>query len=203
MVRKGLSFQLPAYLRALKTELQFKGFSAAFYNLRRDVFLKENPLKQRMNDHWQGIPGLNLSGVRLIDEYADSLVALVEKGYFHHSTDGLKCPFCEFKYACYKDMRRMDYLIYSDREHDIYSGKKNLEKWKKVDEFRKGWKGIAKSMEQAFRLKTESARRRHFDTVMEYRDRLKVNRDSLPFYREYVEEYIQKMGDFEEAYLSK
>ena len=96
----------------------------------------------------------------------------------------------------------MDHLIYSDREHNIYSGKKNLEKWGKVDEFRKGWKGIAKSMEKAFHLKTESARRRHFDTVMEYRDRLKVNRDSLPFYREYIEELIQKIEDFEETYLS-
>ncbi len=203
MVRKGLSFQLPAYVQALKAEHQFKAFSAAFYALRRDVLLKENPLKQRMNDRWQGIPGLDLSGVRLIDEYVDSLVALVEKGYFHHSTDGLKCRFCEFKYACYRNMRRMDHLIYSDREHNIYSGKKNLEKWKKVDEFRKGWKGIAKSMEQAFHLKTESARRRHFDTVMEYRDRLKVNRDSLPFYREYIEQLIQKMEDFEETYLSE
>ena len=98
-------------------------------------------------------------------------------------------------------MRRMDHLIGSDVGHRIYSGKENLKKWKKVDEFRKGWKGISRSMQQAFNLKTESARKRHFDTVMEYREWLRENVDTLPFYGEYVGELIQKIDEFEKAFL--
>jgi RecB family exonuclease len=201
MVKKGLSFQLPAYIHALKSELQFKKLSACFYALKRDVFFGENPLKQATNVHWDGAQGLDLSGIRLIDEYADSLMELVEKGYFHHSADGLKCRFCEYRYACYRNMRRMDHLIGSDRGHRIYSGKENLKKWEKVDEFRKRWKGVSRSMEQAFNLKTESGRRRHFDTVMEYRKWLRENGGSLPFYGEYIEELIRKINEFEKAFL--
>jgi len=201
MVRKGLSFQLPAYIHALKSELRFKEISACFYSLRRDVLLRENPLKQPMNEHWDGTRGLDLSGVRLIDEYVDSLMELVERGYFHHSADERICPFCDFEYACYKNMRRMGHLIDSDGDHRIYSGKENLRKWKKVDEFRKGWKGVSRSMHQAFNLKTESGRRRHFDTVMEYKKWLRENSDSLPFYEEYIEELIQRINEFEKAFL--
>ena len=201
MAKKGLSFQLPAYIYALKAELQFKEFSACFYALKRDVFFGENPLKQATNEHWERARGLDLSGVRLIDEYADSLMELVEKGYFHHSADGLRCRFCEYRYACYRNMRRMDHLIGSDGGHRIYSGRENLKKWKKVDEFRKRWKGVSRSMQQAFNLKTESGRRRHFDTVMEYKEWLRENGDSLPFYGEYIEELIQNINEFEKAFL--
>ena len=203
MVKKGLSFQLPAYVLALKTGLQFKEISAAFYVLKREVFLKENPLKQRINDHWEGVPGLDIGGVRLVDEYADDLIRLLERGYFHHSADGQRCPFCEFRYSCYRDMRRMDHLIInSGGDHQIYSGKENLRKWKRVEELREKWKAIEQSMQQAFNLKTESGRRRHFESVMDHRDWLKKNGDSLPFHRGYIEELLQKIEDFEKAYLS-
>ena len=56
-------------------------------------------------------------------------------------------------------------------------------------------------MQQAFNLKTESGRRRHFDTVMEYKGWLRENGDSLPFYGEYIEELIQKIDEFEKAFL--
>lgn len=200
-VKKGLTFQLPAYIHALKAELQFKELSACFYALKRDLLYGENPLKQAMNEHWERGGGLDLSGVRLIDKYADSLMDLVEKGYFHHSADGLRCPLCEYKYACYRNIRRMDHLIDSDEGHRIYSGKENLIKWNKVDAFRERWKGISRSMQQAFNLKTESGRRRHFDSVMEYREWLRENGDSLPFYGEYIEELIQKIDEFEKAFL--
>ncbi len=201
MVKKGLSFQLPAYIRALKAELQFKELSACFYALKKDVFLRENPLKQTTNERWDRVRGLDLSGIRLIDEYVDSLMELVEKGYFHHSADGLRCRFCEYKYACYRNMRRMDHLVGLDGDHGIYSGRENLRKWGKVDEFRKRWKGVSRSMQQAFNLKTESGRRRHFDTVMEYREWLSENGDSLSFYGEYIEELIQKIDEFEKDFL--
>ena len=201
MAKKGLSFQLIAYIHALKAELQFKELSACFYALKRDLLCGENPLKQVTNEHLERTRGLDLSGVRLIDEYADSLMELVEKGYFHHSADGLRCRFCEYRYACYRNMRRMDHLIESDGGHRIYSGKENLKEWEKVDEFRKRWKGVSRSMQQAFNLKTESGRRRHFDTVMEYKEWLRENGDSLPFYAEYIEELIQKIEEFEKAFL--
>jgi hypothetical protein len=202
MVKKGLSFQLPAYALALKTNLQCGAISAAFYALNREAFLKENPLKQRMNDHWEGMRGLDISGVRLIDEYADYLVGLLEKGFFHHSTDEILCPHCEFRYACYRDMRRMDYLVHSEVDHHIYAGEKNLEKWRRVDEFRKGWKVIAQSMQKALNLKTHSARTKHFEVVMNYRDWLQENGHSLPFHHDYMDELLGKIKDFEKEYLS-
>jgi hypothetical protein len=202
MVKKGLSFQLPAYALALKTNLQCRAISAAFYALKREVLLKENPLKQRMNDHWEGTRGLDISGVRLIDEYADCLVGLVKEGCFHHSMDEVLCPHCEFRYACYRDRRRMDYLVHSEVGHHIYSGEKNLEKWRRVDEFRKGWKVIALSMQKALNLKTHSARAKHFEVVMDYRNWLQENGHSLPFHGDYIDELLSKIGHFEKEYLS-
>ena len=202
MVKKGLSFQLPAYALALKTNLQCRAISAAFYALKREVFLRENPIKQRMNDHWEGMRGLDISGIGLIDEYADCLVRLLEAGCFHHTTDEVLCPHCEFRYACYRDMRRMDYLVHSEVDHHIYSGEKNLEKWRRVDEFRKGWKVIAQSMQKALNLKTHSARARHFEVVMNYRSWLQENGHSLPFHKDYIDELLGKINDFEKEYLT-
>lgn len=202
MVKKGLSFQLPAYALALKTNLQCSAISAVFYALKREVFLKMNPLMQRMNDHWEGMRGLDISGVRLIDEYADCLVGLLEEGCFHHSTDEVLCPHCEFRYACYRDMRRMDYLVHSEVDHHLYSGEKNLEKWRRVDEFRRGWKVIAQSMQKALNLKTHSARTKHFEAVMNYGDWLRENGHSYPFHKDYIEELLGKIKDFAKEYLS-
>ncbi len=202
MVKKGLSFQLPAYMLTLRTNLPFKAISAAFYALKRDVFLRDYPLKQRMNDHWEGMRGVDVSGVALIEEYADQLMGLLDGGYFHHSTDEVLCPYCEFEYACYRDMRRMNHLLYSEGNHHIYSGARNLEKWKRVDDFRREWKAIVLSMQKALHLKTESARRNHFETVLNYRDWLRENRGSLPFYADYIDELLDKIERFEEEYLS-
>ena len=100
-------------------------------------------------------------------------------------------------------MRRMDHLIInSGGDHQIYSGKENLRKWKRVEELREKWKAIEQSMQQAFNLKTESGRRRHFESVMDHRDWLKKNGDSLPLHRGYIEELLQKIEGFEKAYLS-
>ncbi len=201
MLKKGLAFQLPAYAQALKTNHPFKAISAAFYALKREVFLEGNPIKQRMNDHWEEMRGMDISGVALIDEYADHLVELVEGGYFHHSTDELLCPHCEFRYACYKDMRRMNHLILSEVEH-IYSGDRNLEKWGRVDNFRREWKAISLSMEKALHLKTEAGRRKHFETITDYKGWLSKNAGSLPFHSNYIDELLSKIEHFEKEYLS-
>jgi RecB family exonuclease len=202
MVKKGLAFQLPAYAQALKTNHPFKAISAAFYTLNREVFLRGNPIKGRIKDHWEGMKGMDISGVALIDEYVDHLVELIEGGYFHHSTDELLCPHCEFRYACYKDMRRMNHLVLSEVDHQIYSGETNLEKWGRVDNFRREWKAISLSMQKALQLKTESGRRKHFETVTAYKDWLSKNAGSLPIHSNYIDELLSKIEHFEKEYLS-
>jgi len=200
MAKKGLSFQLAAYMNALRTELQVKGISAAFYALKREVFLKDYPLKQRMNDHWEGMTGLDISGVALIDEYVAHAIGLLVEGSFHHSADEEMCPYCAFKYACYKDMRRMKHLIQSGVNHHIYSGEKNLEKWERVDQLKSEWKTMTRSMQQALNLKTEGARRKHFEAVMDYGDWLRENGNALPFYADYIEELLEKIAAFQKRY---
>ena len=164
--------------------------------------MKESPLKQRMNDHWEGMRGVDISGVALIGEYADHLMGLLDDGTFHHSTDELLCPYCDFRYACYRDTRRMNNLVHSRVDHHIYSGEKNLEKWKWVEDLRIKWKAISLSMQKALHLKTESARKRHFEMVRNYRDWLRDNGDSLPFYPDYIKELLDKIEHFEAQYLS-
>jgi hypothetical protein len=126
---------------------------------------------------------------------------LLDGGTFHHSTDEGLCPHCEFRYACYRDMRRMNHLLHSEVDHHIYSGAKNLAKWKRVDDFRIKWKAVSLSMQKALHLKTESARKRRFETVMDYKDWLQKNGDSLPFYPDYIKELLDKIEHFEEEYL--
>jgi len=198
LVKKGLSFQLPAYMRALRSEHK----SAAFYSLNREILLKENPLKQTITDHRDGVKGLDISGVRLIDDFVDELMEILEEGRFHHSADELNCNYCEFRYACYRDMRRMNDLLDSGVDHNIYSGRKNLNKWKRVDEFKKEWKTTSQSMQKAFNLKTESGRRGHFESVMRFKKKINDNRDSLPFYDDYIDDLLHEIGDFENRYLT-
>jgi RecB family exonuclease len=200
-VKKGLAFQLPAYAQALRATHPFKAISAAFYALSREVFVRGNPIKGRINDRWEGMRGTDISGVSLIDEYADRLAELVAEGVFHHSTDELLCPHCEFRYACYRDMRRMNHLVVSEVDHHIYSGKKNLEKWGMVANFRREWKAISLSMQKAHQLKTETARRKHFERVTNYKDWLRKNAGSLPFRNDYIEELLSKIVDFEKKFL--
>jgi hypothetical protein len=202
MIKQGLSFQLPAYMAALKTGLQGNNISAAFYALKRDILLKGDPLKNRLRDHSEGVSGVDMSGVRLIDDSVDQLMEILERGYLHHSTDEMVCPYCEFKHACYKDMRRMNHILDSGIDRQIYSGRKNLERWEGVDLFRREWTAISQSMQKAFTLKTEPGRKGHFEGVMRYRDELMKNRDSLPFYSDYIDELLQRIDDFEKRYIS-
>ena len=144
--------------------------------------------------------GLDITGVCLIDDYVDQLMGLLEKGLFRHSADEAACPYCEFKYACYKDMRRMNYLVDSKAGHEIYSGKQNLNKWSGVDQFRKEWKSITLSRQKTFNLKTAAGRKRHFELVMDYGVWLRENRNSLPFRHEYIDELLGEIKDFEKKW---
>lgn len=96
----------------------------------------------------------------------------------------------------------MTHLVVSEVDHHIYSGKKNLEKWGMVDNFRREWKAISLSMQKALQLKTKSGRRKHFETVTNYKDWLSKNAGSLPFRKDYIDELLSKIERFENQCLS-
>ncbi len=130
------------------------------------------------------------------------MTSLIEKGVFHHSADGNTCEFCEYKFACHKNERRMEHLLESRPDLDIYSGNRNLEKWQRVDSFRKEWKKICQSMEKAETLKTASARKKHYEAVVEYRNDLIDRKESLPFTAEYMDSLMDEIDSFEIRYNS-
>jgi hypothetical protein len=197
-IKKGLSFQLPVYIRALRSGNINNRISASFYSLKRDKII-DNPVVSTISDRCDG-EGLDISGVRLFDDYADQLYSLIEEGRFHHSVEGSECDYCEFRYACHSNLRRMDHLLKSGSDRGIYSGTKNLEKWGRVVKFRKKWKKIRVSMEKALSLKTESGRKNNFEKVMEFRNELENRRDSLPFDDEYINELLDEIKEFKKDY---
>ena len=121
---------------------------------------------------------------------------MVEEGRFHHSADYLECTYCSYRYACQRDERRMNYMLESTTETGIYSGESNLKEWKAVDDFRKEWKKIKQSMDKAQTLKTESARQKHYNIVMEFRDILDIKRNELPFTDEYITGLMEEIENF-------
>ncbi len=199
LIKKGLNFQLPVYIRALRTGLKVRRVTAAFYALKKDVFLMEGPLKQVIIDHADEVKGLDISGISLLDQFVDRLMEIVQRGRFHHTVDGMRCRYCEFRFACHKDDRRMERLRDSGKDHGIYSGMDNLGKWGSVDQFRKEWKNVLASMQKALELKTESARQRHTEAVIKFKREMMENRDSLPFHDEYIEELLKKIEEFEKG----
>jgi len=194
MIKRGLSFQLPGYIKGLNTCLDVKMVSAVYYSLRRDVLLKESPLKSDVTDH--GARGLDISHMTLIDEFADQLMLLLEKGRFHHSTDEANCRYCDFKYACYKDSRRMDHLLDSGSDHQVYSGKKNLESWEIGDRVRQGWKKVLESMVKIPSMKRPKDIRKRLDSIMDFKSELLGKRVSLPFDEKYIDDLISRMDEF-------
>ncbi len=202
MVKKGLSFQLPVYVRALRSLPGVKKISAAFYPLKKELLEQEGPVKQSINDRVDQERGLDITGVSLVDDYADRLMDILESGYFHHSADGVECDYCEFMYACHKDLRRINHLLESEMGHQIYSGARNLERWADADQFKKRWKDVSEDMRKAFTLKTERGRRGRFEEVMNFAKEIVRSRDSLPFHDEYIDELLNKIKDFEKRYLS-
>ncbi|MBN1903966.1 MAG: exodeoxyribonuclease V subunit gamma [Deltaproteobacteria bacterium] len=194
-IKKGLAFQLPFYIKALQSVNREAMISASFYALKRDAFIEKDVLKQQAST---GGPsgGVDISGVTLIDEFVLKLARLIDKGLFHHSADGLTCEYCTYRYACYRNNRRMDFLVETPSGKAIYSGKMNLLMWQGVDEFRKEWKAIRQSMEKAETLKTPSARKRHIDAIMEFKNDLNQRKIGLPFTTGYIESLMVELDLF-------
>ena len=202
MIKRGLSLQLPFYMLALKRCLGFGKVSACCYSLKRRDFVEESPLKQKVNDHSAPKGGLDLNGVRLLDDFVEHLMRLLTGGTFHHSADEEDCPFCEYRCACHQDRRRMVHLLQLEGEEIIYSGERNRERWRAVDEFRRDWREIGKGMKLALSLKTAAARARHFGAVMDYGRRLGEQADALPLERAFIDERLAEIKAFEKEYRS-
>jgi len=195
-IKKGLSFQLPAYMAALKQLHHFNKITAAFYSLRLDKLKEGDPFSQVLREYEENNKGLDMSGVQIIGDYVDHLMALMEEGSFHHSTDELQCEFCDFRYTCYRDNRRMNFLINIGPKQKIYSGQRNLEQWKEIDAFRKKIKDVNRSLEKSFSLKTEQARQKHREAVRLFCQWLKDNKEKLPISSAYLDEIIQQLDVF-------
>ena len=199
-IKKGLSFQLPGYISAIQGEKHPKGVMARYYVVKRKPLSEGKPLTSPISYNYDQKTGIDLTGMKLIGDYADQLIGLLKRGTFHHSTDELTCSFCEFKYACYKNTRRMAHLIDTGAFPDLYSGRKNLERWKEAENFRKVWKEIKKKMDDPAKVKSEAKRRENFEKVMEFKEWLEENRQSLPFDENYIGQIIKEIKDFQKSF---
>jgi hypothetical protein len=197
-IKKGLSFQLPGYITALGPDKELKAVVARYYLINRRALAERDPFTSPISYNLPQRTGIDLSGVTLIEDYINRLMHLLKKGIFHHSTDELHCSFCEFKYACYKHTRRMAHLVDSGAFPDVYSGRKNLEKWKEVEDVQKKWKDMKMRMDRSSKAEKGAKGREDFDTVIEFKEWLLKNRHSLPF----DEGYIDRMRATIEEYQS-
>jgi RecB family exonuclease len=197
-IKRGLSFQLPGYISALRTERDASGVAARYYVVKRRSFSEGNPLTSPVTYNYAQKAGIDLSGINLIGTCADRLMGLLRGGVFHHSTDELTCSYCEFQYACYKNPRRMHYLVDSGAFPDLYSGSKNLERWRDVEGLRRKWKEIQRKMDDP--LKRGEARSADFQRVMEFKEWLHRRRLSLPLDVNYIDQMIGEIEEYERRY---
>jgi RecB family exonuclease len=195
-IKRGLSFQMPGYLLAVAGEQEASNAVARYYLVNRQRLSDNNVLTSPIAYPREQQTGMSLSGVKLIGDFADELIALLKAGVFHHSTDEMTCSFCDFKYACYKNTRRMAHLVYAGVFPDLYSGKKNLLRWKGVDDFRKRWKEIRKKMADAPATEKELTRNKRLESIREFGDWLKANRTSIPFYEDYLDGIIEEVESY-------
>jgi len=197
-IKKGLSFQLPGYISAISTESHTSGVAARYYLVKRRAFSEGNPLTSPVSYNYAQKTGIDLSGINLIGNYADRLMGLLKGGVFHHSTDELRCSYCEFRYACYKNPRRMHYLVDSGAFPDLYSGRKNLERWREVEALRGKWREIRKRMDDS--LERGKARRTDYQKVMEFREWLHRRRLSLPLDENCIDQMIEEIEEYQRRY---
>jgi hypothetical protein len=196
-VKKGLSFQLPGYIGALAAESDTEnGIAAKYYLINRRNLAENNPFSSPLGYHFPHKTGIDLTGVTLIGDYVNTLMDLLDQGFFHHSTDELMCSFCEFKYACYKDTRRMAHLVDSGTSPQIYSGRKNLEKWKEVEGLQKRWKEVQGTMSEPWEAKKEEKRGKDLEQVLEFKSWLVENRGSLPFEQGYIDGILASIEEY-------
>jgi len=195
-VKSGLSFQLPGYIAALATERGGNnGIAAKYYFINRKDLAESNPFSSPIRYHVAQKTGIDLTGVTIIGDYVNTLMDLLDKGVFHHSADESMCSFCEFKYACYKNTRRMAHLVESGTSPEIYSGRKNLEKWKEVEGLQRRWKEIQKKMAEPAGSKKEETRRKDLDQVLEFKHWLLEKRCSLPFEQGYIDNILATIDE--------
>jgi len=195
-VKKGLSFQLPAYIAALAAERDAKAIAARYYLINRKHLDENNPLSSPIGSHLRQKAGIDLTGVTLIGEYVNTLLDLLDQGVFHHSADELMCSFCEFRYACYKNTRRMAHLIESGTSPELYSGRKNLERWKEVEEFQKRWKEVQAKMAEPWEAEKEEKRMKDLEQVLEFARWLVEKRHSLPFDHGYIDGILSSIEQY-------
>jgi len=195
-IKKGLSFQMPGYLFAVAAEQEASNALARYYLVNRQRLSDNNVLTSPIAYSGEQKTGMSLSGVKLIGDYADELIALLRAGVFHHSNDEMTCSFCDFKYACYKNTRRMAHLVDADVFPALYSGKKNMLRWKGVDDFRRRWKEIRKKMADAAATEKEPTRNKRLESIREFEGWLKANRTSLPFYEDYLDGIIEEVESY-------
>ncbi|MBN1627295.1 MAG: PD-(D/E)XK nuclease family protein [Deltaproteobacteria bacterium] len=202
LIKKGLSFQLPVYIRAIEKCLRAAKITAALYSLKRDAFLGKGPLSQNISCNAGDAEGLDITGISLPDQYADKLLDLLEAGLFHHSADMELCTFCDFRYACHRDDRRISHLVSSGHDHGIYSGEKNIELWNTADSLISEWRKIREKMEKAFNLKTAAGRKNNYESVIAFGEKLLDGSFSAPLDRDYTDRLLKEIQDFKNRYLS-
>lgn len=202
LIKKGLSFQLPVYIRAIKSCLGAEKITAALYGLKRDGFSGKGPLGQHISDNAEDAEGLDISGISMPDRFVDRLMDLLEQGRFHHSADMEECRFCDFRYACHRDDRRMAHLVALGDKHDIYSGERNIDTWKIADDFTGELKKIRQNMDKAFNLKTPTGRKNNYESVMTFKEKLLEGRYSRTIDREYSDRLLREIEDFKKCYVS-
>jgi hypothetical protein len=129
-------------------------------------------------------------------EYVNTLMDLLDEGVFHHSTDELMCSYCEFRYACYKNTRRMAYLVDTGTSPELYSGKKNLEKWKEVEGFQKRWKEVQGKMTEPLEAKREERRMKDLEQALEFKKWLSEKRHSLPLDQGYIDGILTSIEEY-------
>jgi len=203
-VKSGLSFQLPGYIAALAAEENVKnGIAARYYFVDRKDLTENNPFSSPIRYHVAQKTGIDLTGVTIIGEYVNTLMDLLDRGVFHHSADESMCSFCEFKYACYKNTRRMAHLIDSGASPEIYSGRKNLDKWKEVEKLQKRWKEIQKKMAEPWESKTEAKRQKDLEQILGFEQWLGEKRGSLPFEQNYIASILASIEEYRIGRLVK
>jgi hypothetical protein len=187
---------MPGYLFAVAAEQGASNAVARYYLVNRQRLSDNNVLTPPIAYPGEQQTGVSISGVKLIGDYADGLITLLKKGVFHHSTDEMTCSFCDFKYACYKNTRRMAHLVDSGGFPDLYSGKKNKVRWREVDDFRTRWKAVRKKMADASAAEKEPTKNKRLESIREFGDWLKASRTSLPFYQEYLDGIIEEVESY-------
>lgn len=199
-IKKGLSFQLPGYIAALAAERDTKAIAARYYQINRRHLAENNPFSSPIGYYLPQKTGIDLTGVTLMGDHVTRLMDLLDEGVFHHSTDELICSFCEFKYACYKNTRRMAHLVYSGTSPEPYSGRKNLEKWKEVEGFQKRWKEVQRKMAEPLEAKKGEKRREDLEQVLDFKRWLLEKRHSLPFDEKYIAKIIEVIEDYQKSF---